>query len=167
MPTPLKAARLLPEWVLDLRSDRRANVALAADVADAVLALGNADVPPPVRKRLTAIIERAEQAGQGVPVSVAAKVLDVTEPTARSWIDRGALKVVPGSRPLAVTPRSLGEALAAATRIRQVGQDERLLRRLLDVLEDQRTRLELADRVDGLESRVPIDPERIAEELFS
>jgi hypothetical protein len=168
MATQLEPASRLPTWVIELRSDRhRANVALAADVADAVLALRNADVPPPVRKRLAAIIERAEQTGQGVPVSVAAKVLDVTEPTARSWIERGALKVVPGARPLAVTPRSLGEALAAAKKIRQVGQDERLLRRLLDVLEDQRTRLELADRIDELDARVPIDPERIAEELFS
>jgi hypothetical protein len=163
----LQPARLLPKWVLELRSDRRANVALAADVADAVLALGNASVPAPVRKQLTAMIERSEQAGQGVPVSVAAKVLGVTEPTTRSWIERGALKVVLGSRPAAVTPRSLGEALAAATKIRQVGQDARLLRRLLDVLEDQRTRLELADRINELDDRVPIDPERIGEELFS
>jgi hypothetical protein len=98
---------------------------------------------------------------------VAAKVLDVTEPTARTWIERGALKAVSGSRPLAVTPRSLGEALAAAAQIRQVGQDERVLRRVLDLLEDQRTRLELADPIDELDSRVRIDPERIAEELFS
>lgn len=158
----------LPEWVQELRSDRhRASVALAVDVADAVLALGAAHVPAPVCGRLAAIIERADQTGQGVPVSVAAKVLDVTEPTARAWIERGALQVVPGSRPLAVTPRSLGEALAAAAQIRQVGQDERLLRRILDVLEDQRTRLELADRIEELNERVPIDPDRIAEELFS
>ncbi len=165
--TQLEPDRRLPAWVLELRSDRRANVALAADVADAVLALADAGVPPRVRKRLTAIIERAEQTGQGVPVSVASKVLDVTEPTARSWIERGALKIVPGARPVAVTPRSLGEALAATTKIRQVGQDERVLRRLLDVLEDQRTRADLADRIDEVDSRVPIDPERIAEELFS
>jgi hypothetical protein len=166
--TQLEPSRRLPEWVVDLRSDRhRASVALAVDVADAVLALGDADVPATVGRRLAAIIERADQTGQGVPVSVAAKVLDVTEPTARAWIERGALHSVPGSRPLAVTPRSLGEALAAAAQIRQVGQDERVLRRVLDLLEDQRTRLELADRIDELDSRVRIDPERIAEELFS
>jgi len=142
-------------------------VALAVDVADAVLALGAADVPASVGRRLGAIIERADQTGQGVPVSVAAKALDVSEPTARSWIERGALQVVLRSRPLAVTPRSLGEALAAAAQVRQVGQDERLLRRILDALEDQRTRLELTDRIDELDKRAPIDPDRIAEELFS
>ena len=163
----LQSAHRLPEWVLELRADRRATVALAADVADAVLALANVDVLPAVRKQLRAIIDRADQAGAGVPVSVAARVLDVTEPTVRSWIERGALTAVKESRPLGVTPRSLGEALAASAKIRQVGQDEPLLRRLLDVLEDQRTRLELADRIDELDSRVPIDPERIDEELFS
>jgi hypothetical protein len=166
--TQLEPSRQLPEWVQELRSDRhRASVALAVDVADAVLALGDAHVSPPVGRRLAAIIERADQTGQGVPVSVAAKVLDVAEPTARAWIERGALQVVPGSRPLAVTPRSLGEALAATAQIREVGQDERLLRRVLDLLEDQRTQVELADRIDELDTRVSLDPQRIAEELFS
>ncbi len=97
----LQCARPLPEWVRDLRNVRhRANVALAADVADAVLSLADRDVPASVRRRLRAIIERAEQTGQGVPVSVAAKVLDVTEPTARVWIERGALRAIPDSRPL-------------------------------------------------------------------
>ncbi len=158
----------LPAWVLELRSPRhRANVALAADVADAVLSLGDEHVPAGVRKRLVAMIERSDQTGQGVPVSVAAKVLDVTEPTARSWIERGALHVVEGSRPLAVTIRSLDEALAAVTTIRRVGRDERLLRRVLEILEDQRTRHELAVRIDELGSRIPLDPDRVADELFS
>lgn len=166
--TQVEPSRQLPEWVQELRSDRyRASVALAVDVADAVLALGVANVPAQVGRRLAAIIERADQTGQGIPVSVAAKVLDVTEPTVRAWIERGALQVVPGSHPLAVTPRSLGEVLAAVAQIRQVGQDERLLRRILDVLGDQRTRLELTDRIEELDTRVPIDPDRIAEELFS
>jgi hypothetical protein len=166
--TRLEPSLRLPGWVGELRSDRhRASVALAIDVADAVLALGDAHVPASVCRRLTSIIERADQTGQGVPVSVAAEVLAVTEPTARAWIERGALHVVPESRPLAVTPRSLGEALAATAHIRQVGQDERLLRRVLDLLEDQRTRVEFADRIDELETRVPIDTDRIAEQLFS
>jgi hypothetical protein len=59
--TPLRSARLLPDWVLELRGDRRANVALAADVADAVFSLGDADVPVAVRRRLTAMIERADK----------------------------------------------------------------------------------------------------------
>ena len=163
----LHATHNLPEWVLRLRGDRRANVALAADVANAVLALNNADLAPDVRKQMTAIIDRADQAGGGIPVSVAARVLDVTEPTVRSWTERGVLEAMAASRPLAVTPKSLGAALAAATTIRRVAGDERLLRRLLDALDDQRTRQELAGRIDELDARVPIDADRVAEELFS
>ena len=42
-----------------------------------------------------------------------------------------------------------------------------MLRRLLDALEDQRTRLELTDRIDELDERVRIDPDRMGDELFS
>ncbi|MGQ0744230.1 MAG: hypothetical protein ACT4OS_07850 [Acidimicrobiales bacterium] len=157
----------LPAWVRELRADRRASVAIAEDVADAVRALGWGGVPAVVRRQLTRIVERADDAVPGVPVSVSAKLLDVTEPTARAWIERGVLRTIPGARPAAVTPRSLGEALAAVSIIRRGGQDERVLRRVLDALDDQRTRLELSDRIDELDSRVAIDPERIAEELFS
>lgn len=159
---PVQPARPLPKWVLELRGDRLASVAITADVADAVLVLGDAELPNSARKHLNALIDRAEQTGQGLPVSLAAKVLDVTEPTARSWIERGALTIVPGSRPASVTLRSLGEALAAASRIRDVGRDERLLRRVLDLLEDQRTRVELEGRIGELDDRVPIDPGGVA-----
>lgn len=85
----------------------------------------------------------------------------------RSWLARGVLEPVPDARPAAVTTRSLGEALAAASEIRAAGADERLLRRVLDELEDRRTRLELADRLAEVDFRRPIDPDRVAEELFS
>ena len=137
------------------------------DVADATLALSSADLPPFVQERLRAIVGRADHGGHGVPVSVAARVLGVTEPTVRTWIARGALSAIPDSRPTAVTPRSLGEALAALATIRRIGQDERLLRRVLDLLHDQRERVELAGRIDELAERVRIDPDRVAEELFA
>jgi hypothetical protein len=162
----LKSARRLPAWVLGLRSElHRANVALAADVADAVMSLGDADVTRRSTKAALRDNRASGPVGPGLPVSVVAKVFDVTDRTARSWIECGTLKAVKGSRPLAVTTRSLGEALAAATRIRQVGQDERLLRGFLDVLDDQRTRYELADRIGEPGSRVPIDPNRIPERV--
>lgn len=141
-------------------------VALAVDVADAIVALGQPGLPIVVLQSLAAIVERAEQVGEGVPVSVAARVLDITEPTVRTWLERGVLDAVPDAKPVSITPRSLGEALAASSTIRRIGQDERLLRRLLDALEDQRTRLELAGRIDEIDSAVEIDPARIAEQVF-
>jgi hypothetical protein len=151
----------------DIPARHRAQAALVADVADAVEALRVPSVPEPVRVRLIALIERADQVSSGVPVSVAASILRVSEPTVRSWIDRGALDLMPGVRPAAVTARSLGEAVAASSDIRTIGKDERLLRRVLDELADRRTRAELADRLDELGGRKIIDPDRAAEELFS
>lgn len=135
-------------------------------VADAVSALGERAVPSAVARYLLAIVAHAEEAGGGIPVSAAARLLDITQPTVRTWIRRGVLDVVPDAKPVSITPRSLGEALAASSTIRRIGQDERRLRRLLDALEDQRTRLELAGRIDELDSAVEIDPEHIAEQVF-
>jgi hypothetical protein len=53
------------------------------------------------------------------------------------------------------------------TTIRRVGRDQRLLRRVLETLDDQRTRRQLAARIDEPGSRVPLDPGRVADELFS
>lgn len=150
----------------DIPERHRAQAALVADVADASEALRVSAVPNSVRAHLLAMIERADQFGQGVPVSVAAQMLRVTEPTVRSWVVRGVLDPVPGARPAAVTTRSLGEVLAAASEIRATGADERLLRRVLDELEDRRTRLELAGRIAEMDTRQPIDPDRAADELF-
>ncbi len=158
--------RSLPPWALELRSDRRANVALAVDVADALSALALPAVPTGVAEYLAGIVERADQSGGGVPVSTAARLLDITEPTVRTWLERGVLDAISDVKPVSITPRSLGEALAASSTIRRIGQDERLLRRLLDALEDQRTRLELASRIEDLDSRVTVDPDRLDEQLF-
>jgi hypothetical protein len=38
---------------------------------------------------------------------------------------------------------------------------------MLEVLDDQRTRHEVVARIDELGSRVPLDPGRVAEELFA
>lgn len=153
--------------LVEIPERHRAQAALVADVADAAEALQVSAVPKAVRRHLLAVIERADELGRGVPVSVAAQMLRITQPTVRSWLARGVLEAVPSARPAAVTTRSLGEALAAASEIRTAGADERLLRRVLDELEDRRTRVELADRLADLDSRRPIDPDRVAEELFA
>ncbi len=145
----------------------RAEAALVADVADAAEALRVPALPPAARLHLLAMVERADKVGRGVPVSVAARMLAVTMPTVRTWVARGVLEPVPEARPAAVTTRSLGEALAAASQIRAAGKDERLLRRVVDELEDRRTRAELGDRIAELDERRPIHPDRVAEELFS
>jgi hypothetical protein len=154
--------------VLDgIPARHRAQAALVANVADAAEALRVPALPRAARLHLLALVERADQIGTGVPVSLAARMLGVTMPTVRTWIARGVLEPVPEARPAVVTTRSLGEALAAASQIRAAGKDERLLRRVVDELADRRTRGELDDRIGELDTRTPIDPDRVAEELFA
>ena len=161
-------AQSLAEPLAEARTPRdRASIALVCDVVDAVEALSERGLSPRVRDRLVAIVERADALGQGVPVSLAARLLAVSEPTVRTWADRGVLELVRDAKPRAVTPKSLGEALVAVGEIRRAGKDERLLRRILDVLDDQRTRTDLAERIDELDERQALDPSRVAEELFS
>jgi len=151
----------------EIPARHRVQAALVADFADAAEALRVPALPRAARLHLLAVMERADKVGGGVPVSVAARMLGVTMPTVRTWIARGALEPLPEARPAAVTTRSLGEALAAASQIRSAGKDERLLRRVVDELEDRRARAELGDRIGELDGRRPIDPDRVAEELFS
>jgi hypothetical protein len=156
----------LPPWVAQLRSrEQRAAIGIALDVADVALALREANVPAPVRRRLRSIMERADQIGVAVSLRLAGRLLDVSERTARAWVDRGALILVRGTRPAAVSARSLGEALAAATVIRDVGQGEAVLQRVLHALEDQRTRQELENRNQELDGRLALGDE--LEGLFS
>lgn len=157
----------MPEWVMQLRSHgQKANIGVALDVADAVLSLAEADVPPPVGARLRAIIERADSVGAAVPIAIAARLLSVSGRTARSWAEGGALTAVAEQRARTVSARSLGQALAATTVIRHLGRDQVALRRALDVLEDQRARLDLAGRIEELGSRVPVEHDRLGD-LFA
>lgn len=160
--TDAQSGTELPQWVSQLRSHRqRAAIGIALNVADAVLALRDPDVPAAVRQRLRSIVDRAEQLGAAVPVTMAARLLGVTERAARVWVDRGVLTSVPGTRPPAVSARSLGEALAAAIVIRDVGRDEVVLRSVLHVLDDQRARQELAGRIEELDARLPLDDDHL------
>ena len=73
----------------------------------------------------------------GVPVSVAAHLLGLSERTARDWQAR-ALDPVPGAKPARVSTSSLAKVLPAVERLRELGQDRELLRSLVDRREDER-----------------------------
>lgn len=136
-----------------------AATAVAADVADVVEVL---DAEPGLsaagRVHLSAILERAREIPSGIPVSATATLLGISDQSVRTWIERGVLDVVEGARPVQVTPRSLGEALASVASIRDTGRDARLLTSVLDTIADRRDRLELAPRIDELADREEFDP---------
>ncbi len=73
-------------------------------------------------------------------VSVAAKMLGLSERTTRDWLERGPLDAVRGAKPARVSTASLARVLPAVQRLRDIGHDRDLRRALVDRMEDQRIR---------------------------
>lgn len=141
----------------------RANTGLALIMAETLAALELKELSASVRKTLKSILDASYKAESGVPVSVAAKLLGISERTARSWLERGVLKKVTGATPIRVRGRSLAEALNAVRLIRTTeGQDARALRYWG---ENQRFET-LKLRLEEMGARTELDVDNLDEELF-
>lgn len=86
----------------------------------------------------------------GVTVARAAHKLGVSEPTVRAWIERGALRAIPSTRPTQVDPNSLRDVVRAVGELRDRGVDREWLQALLDYLDDRAARRSEAVR-EGLD----------------
>jgi predicted transcriptional regulator len=154
--SPRTKPRPFDTWVESVPTRHRASALAAVDAADARAAVealealrqpGEVTVLAPLLR----ILARAKSLDDtGVPVSRAAELLDVSQPTVRAWIDRGALDAVPDSRPLQVTSSSLGEALAAVLTLREAGKKRHVLAEAVQILADRETRHDLEDRLAQL-----------------
>jgi hypothetical protein len=156
------------EWALTRSTKVRARAAIVADVVDARMAL-DSDDPEVARGFLLHILARAHALPDGgIPVSDASVALGISEPTVRAWLKRGVLQRAGITKPVKVTESSLGEALAAVETIREAGGDGRQLRRVLDAIEDRRTRVELRAAIAELETGqlLDIDPDDV-QKLFA
>ena len=76
----------------------------------------------------------------GVSVAAASKELDVSEPTIRSWVKRGALSAVPKSSPMQIEPESLHWVSRALSELRDRGQNRDWLQSVVDHLHDHEAR---------------------------
>jgi hypothetical protein len=121
---------------------------VAEVAAAAVTALED---PAQVQRMLWRIRQVAHEAAVGVPVDTAALMLDVSQPTVRSWVERGILTSVPGQRPVRVTADSLGDTLAAVTALRRADSAGPLAGRVLAVLHDRHIRADVAARLVEIE----------------
>lgn len=75
-------------------------------------------------------------AAPGLPVSVTAHLLGISEPTVRAWIKQGSLKVVRGEKPLLVDLASVAKAQRAVELLRERGEvDEDWANSLYDAIE--------------------------------
>lgn len=155
----------LSSWVTQQPKPlRRAGAALTSDVIDVLSILRDTNTSEATRLRVAGIIDRADQVGVGVPLAAAAELLDVSAQTLRTWIDRGVLDTIAGTRPIEIRPRSLAEVTDAVSVLRsEEGASRRVLRDLLDLRETE----SLNDRLAELGERTPLDADRIEEQLFS
>jgi excisionase family DNA binding protein len=86
--------------------------------------------------KVVARLDDEALATPGLPVSEAAAYLQLSEPTVRDWLKRGALKSVPGAKPVLVERESLRSVRRAVDELRERGKDTDWLRSLLDYLDD-------------------------------
>ncbi len=112
--------------------------AAVQDLIDLDVATHDPSVSPQLKRRLTLMRQRREQEVPGVRVSVAAKMLGLSERTTRDWLADGPLDPVPGAKPARVSTASLAAVLPAVKKLRELGQDRELLRALIDKLEADR-----------------------------
>lgn len=76
----------------------------------------------------------------GVTVARAARKLRVSDPTVRTWIERGALREIPGITPTQVDPESLRRVVRVVAELRERGQNREWLQALADYLDDRAMR---------------------------
>ncbi|MCO1577828.1 hypothetical protein M8C13_18910 [Crossiella sp. SN42] len=108
------------------------------------------DADPQTADRLRALVRKQVACLAPVRVSVTAKLLDVTTPTVRAWLDRGVLAEAEGDASTRrVDPRSLHAVMGLVRELRAAGaKPGNLLDQLWDRLADQA----LLDRSDLRES---------------
>src|SRR5438874_149496 len=82
------------------------------------------------REAVARAFESKMNRAPSVPVSLAAKLLGVSEPTIRKWIARGVLQQSP-SKPVGVTLRSYHEVHQIIQELREAGKDPDVRKLLL------------------------------------
>lgn len=113
------------------------------DVVDDLIALQRlADDEADPERRRTLVEVRAHLAARdrGVKVADAARVLRLTPPTVRSWLECGVLDDVSGARPIRVDVRSLAEVKHAVDLLREHGHDRNLLDAVMRLVRDDASR---------------------------
>jgi Helix-turn-helix domain len=102
------------------------------------------------RRRLVAVANRVADRDAGAKVADAARILGVSAPTVRAWIEAGVLATVPERSPVRVQISSLAATKRAVDSIHKHKDDRHLL---VDVLHMLRDRAALAGRdvTEGIE----------------
>lgn len=98
-----------------------------------------AELEPDDERRLAllGVHDHVAERARGAKVSDAARVLNLSPPTVRAWIDAGVLDAIPDQTPAHVTLTSLATAKRALDDVRAHSSDRQLLADVLRVLRDR------------------------------
>jgi hypothetical protein len=102
------------------------------------------------RRRLVAVANRVADRDAGAKVADAARILGVSAPTIRAWIEAGVLATVPEQSPVRVQISSLAATKRAVDEVRKHKDDRHLLIDVLHMLRD-RAALTGRDVREGIE----------------
>lgn len=89
------------------------------------------------RKALVAIHDNLAARSGGAKIADVARLLNVSPPTVRAWIDAGALDEIPDKTPRRVTFESLAGVKRALDEVRAHADDRQLLVHVMRVLRDR------------------------------
>lgn len=89
------------------------------------------------RKSLVGIHDNMAARSGGAKVADAARLLDVSPPTVRAWIDAGVLDEIADKTPRRVTFESLAAVKRALDEIRAHADDRQLLMHVMRILRDR------------------------------
>lgn len=89
------------------------------------------------RKTLVGIHDNLAARSGGAKVADVARLLNISPPTIRAWIDAGVLEEIPDKTPRRVTFESLAAVKRALDEIRAHGDDRPLLMHVMRILRDR------------------------------
>ncbi|MCA1695914.1 MAG: hypothetical protein LC749_14960 [Actinobacteria bacterium] len=110
------------------------------EVVDDLLALeelAEHEDNPERRRSLVLVRGHLADREQGAKVSEAAKVLGLSQPTIRAWIEAGMLETIAGTTPVRVNVLSLVDVKRALDLIRRHKDDRQLLAQVMRILRDR------------------------------
>ena len=110
------------------------------EVVDDLLALEELaahEDDPERRRSLDAVRLHLAHRDRGAKVSEAARVLQLSQPTIRAWIESGLLTTVPEAKPVRIDVLALAETKRALDLIREHADDRQLLVHVMRILRDR------------------------------
>lgn len=106
---------------------------------------------PETLERIKRVLERVLEELPDIRVSVAAELLELSEPTVRKWTEVGLLKAVSGASHMRVTTCSVRAVRQQVLTLRRLGKKRNLLEAVLARIEDEELLAEVRESIAAMQ----------------